>query len=110
MSITTITGIDALIEGFPHKPSKILGLPTFETLKELKLVLEASTSSVTSNLGRGRHSYLGAVINAQTYAIIVGNNAAGAAQPFIIPTFPGVLPVLSEGIRLQERKNCMFST
>jgi hypothetical protein len=97
MSIATVTGIDALIEGFPHKPSKILGLPTFETLKELKLALEANASSVTSNLGGGRHGYLGAVIDAQTYAIIVGNNAAGAAQPFIIPTFPGVLPVVVGG-------------
>jgi hypothetical protein len=39
MSIATVIGIDALIEGFPHKPAKIFGLPTFETLKELKEAL-----------------------------------------------------------------------
>jgi hypothetical protein len=57
MSVATITGIDALIEGFPHKPAKILGLPTSETLKELKHVLEANAASVPSNMGEGRHGY-----------------------------------------------------
>jgi hypothetical protein len=83
--------------GIPHKPTKIPGLPSFETLKELKLALEANASSVSSNLGGGKHGYLGAVIDAQTYAIIVGNDAIGTTQPFIIPTFPGVLPVVVEG-------------
>jgi hypothetical protein len=64
MSIAPVTGIDALIEGFPHKPAKILRFPTFETLKELKLALEANASSVSRNLGGGRHGYLGTVINA----------------------------------------------
>jgi hypothetical protein len=97
MSAATAIGIDALIEGFPHKPAKILGLPTFETLKELKEALEANAASVSSNLGGGNHSYLGAVINAQTYTIIVSNDATGAPQPFIIPTFPGILPVVVGG-------------
>jgi hypothetical protein len=110
MSIATVTRINALIEGFPHKPAKILGQPTFETLKELKLALEANESSVSSNLGGGRHGYLGAVIDAQTYAIIVGNNTAGAAQPFIIPTFPGILPVVVRGNQAaREEELCVFN-
>jgi hypothetical protein len=82
------------MEGFPKKPIKNTGLPTFETLKALKKDLEAKASLVNSNLGGGHHGYLGAVLDAQTYAIIVGNDAAGAPQPFTIPTFPGVLPVV----------------
>jgi hypothetical protein len=97
MLVATIIGIDALIKGFPHKPAKILGLPSFENLKELKLALETNASSVSSNLGRGRHSYLGAVIDTQTYAIIVSNDTAGATQSFIIPTFLGILPVVVGG-------------
>jgi hypothetical protein len=42
MSVATKIRINALIEGFPHKPAKILGLPAFETLKELKQALEAN--------------------------------------------------------------------
>jgi hypothetical protein len=97
MLVAAVIRIDALIEGFPHKPAKILGLPTFETLKELQEALEANAASVSSNLGGGKHSYLGAVINAQSYAIIVGNNAAGAPQLFVIPTFPGILLVVVGG-------------
>jgi hypothetical protein len=94
MLLNAVIGIDSLMEGFPKKPVKITGLPTFETLKALKKDLEANASSVNSNLGGGRHGYLGAVLDAQTYAIIVGNDAAGAPQPFTVPTFPGVLPVV----------------
>jgi hypothetical protein len=97
MLVATVIGIDALIEGFPHKPAKIHGLPTFETFKELKEALEANATSVSSNLGGGNHSYLGAVIDTQTYAVIVGNNATGAPQLFIIPMFPGILPVVVGG-------------
>jgi hypothetical protein len=97
MSLAAVIGINALIEGFPHKPSKIHGLPLFETLKELKLALEANASSVSSNLGGGAHGYLGAVLDAQTYAVIVSNDATGNPQPFVIPTFPGILPVVVGG-------------
>jgi hypothetical protein len=38
--------------------------------------------------------YLGAVLDAQTYAVIAGNDPAGNPQPFVIPTFPGILPVV----------------
>jgi hypothetical protein len=93
-SLNVIIGIDSLMEGFPKKSIKITGLPTFETLKALTRDLEANTSSVNSNLGGGQHGYLGAVLDAQTYAIIVGNDATGAPQLFTIPTFPGILPVV----------------
>jgi hypothetical protein len=59
--------------------------------------LEANTSSVPSSLGGGRHGYLGAVIDAPTCAIIFGNDIARAPQPFVIPTFPGILPVVVGG-------------
>jgi hypothetical protein len=94
MSLNAVIGINSLMEGFPKKSVKITGLPTFKTLKVLTRDLEAITSLVNSNLGQGWHGYLGAVLDAQTYAIIVGNDAAGAPQPFTIPTFPGILPVV----------------
>jgi hypothetical protein len=97
MSVATVIGIDALIEGFPHKPAKIHGLPSFKTLKELKLMLEANAASVSSNLGSGGHGYLGAVLDAQTYAVIVSNDPAGNPQPFVIPTFLGILPTMIRG-------------
>jgi hypothetical protein len=66
--------------------------------------LEVNTSSVSSNLGGGRHHYLGVVIDAQTYAIIVGNNATGSPQTFIIPTFLGIFQMWWEEIKLLEKK------
>jgi hypothetical protein len=44
MLVANVIGIDAVIEGFPHKSAKILGLPTFETLKELQEALEANAA------------------------------------------------------------------
>jgi hypothetical protein len=108
MSLAAVIRIDALIKGFPHKLS-IHGLPLFETLKELKLALEANASSVSSNLGSGGHSYLGAVLDAQTYAVIIGNDPAGNPQPFVIPTFPGILPVIVGGNQAaREEELCVF--
>jgi hypothetical protein len=40
---------------------------------------------------------LGAVIDAQSYTVIVSNDSTEAPQPFIIPTFPGILPVVVGG-------------
>jgi hypothetical protein len=94
MSLTAVISINSLMEGFPKKPIKIAGLPTFETLKELKQDLEANSTSISSSLGGGWHGYLGAVLDAQTYAIIVGNDTTGAPQLVIIPAFPGILPVV----------------
>jgi hypothetical protein len=94
MSLTAIIGINSIMEGFPKKPIKFAGLPMFETLKELKQDLKANASSIASSLGGGQHGYLGAVLDTQTYAIIVGNDATGAPQLFIIPTFPEILPVV----------------
>jgi hypothetical protein len=73
----------------PHGgiPIKIAGLPTFQTLKELKQDLEANAASVSSSLGGGHHGYLGALLDAQTYAIFVRNDATGALQLFIILTW-----------------------
>jgi hypothetical protein len=102
MSVATVIRIDALIKGFPHKPAKILGLPTLETLKELK---QANALSVSSNLGGGNHSYLGVVLDTQIYAIIVGNNPHSYSSSL---RFWAFCQSWLEGIKLLERKNCTY--
>jgi hypothetical protein len=106
--LTTVNGINSLMEGFPKKSIKITGLPTFETLKVPKQDLEANAASVSSILRGGQHGQLGVVLDAQTYAIIVGNDASGAPQPFI-PTFPGILPVVLGNNAAAQDEDCMFS-
>jgi hypothetical protein len=49
------------------------------------------------------------VIDAQSYAIIVGNDATGAPQPFVIPTFPGILLVIVGGNQAACKEElCVF--
>lgn len=60
------------------------------------------------NLGGGQHGYLGAIIDAPSYAIMAGNNMIGAAQPFTAPPFPGMLRVVV-GLTAAAREEEMFA-
>jgi hypothetical protein len=93
MALSNVPNIDAIIDGFHKKPTKIMGTPTFNTLNQLKLNLQDNTSLVPSNLGGAQNCYLGLILAAPAYHTIVGNDANGNPQPFIAPTFPG--PVLT---------------
>ena len=55
-----------------RNPTKIIGEPTYKTLKKLKLELRANASSVDSNLGGGNHGYLGLVLTNAEYAAVPG--------------------------------------
>jgi hypothetical protein len=92
---TMVTSVDSLIDGFPFQPIKIRGLPTYDTLRKLKQDLQRNSTSVSCALGGGRHGYLGLILDANAYAIKVSITAAGAAQPFITPVFPGDQPIFT---------------
>jgi hypothetical protein len=94
MAPSTVPNIDAIIDGFPKKPTKIIGTPTFQTLIKLKLDLQENTSLVPSNLGGAQNGYLGLILSAPAYHALVGNDATGALQPFTAPTFPRAVPTI----------------
>jgi hypothetical protein len=94
MAPSTVPNIDAIINRFPKKPTKIIGTPTFQTLIKLKPDLQENASSVPSNLGGAQNGYLGLILSAPAYHALVGNDATGAPQPFTTPTFPRAVPTI----------------
>jgi hypothetical protein len=105
MTSKVVLSVDSLINVFPHKVNKIHGIPTFETLQALQQDLQNNTASISCTLGGGAHGYLGLIMEAIAYEAHAGNDAAGDAQPFINPVFPGDLPTLvgaDNNARMQE--------
>jgi hypothetical protein len=48
MAPSTVPNIDAIINRFSKKPTKIIGTPMYQTLNKLKLDLQDNASSVPS--------------------------------------------------------------
>jgi hypothetical protein len=67
MALSNVPNIDAIIDGFPKKPTKIMGTPTFATLNQLKLNLQDNASLVPSNRGGAQNGYLGLILAAPAY-------------------------------------------
>jgi hypothetical protein len=109
MAPSTVPNINAIINRFPKKPTKIIGTPSFQTLIKLKLDLQENASSVPSNLGGAQNGCLGLILSAPAYHALVGNNATGVPQPFTAPTFPGAVPTIV-GINdvAREAELCKF--
>jgi hypothetical protein len=109
MARSNVPNIDAIINRFPKKPTKIIGTPTFQTLIKLKLNLQDNAFLVPSNLGGTQNGYLGLILAAPAYAAIVGADTTGTPQPFIAPTFPGAVPTIV-GINevAREAELCKF--
>jgi hypothetical protein len=95
MALSNVPNINAIIDGFPKKPTKIMGTPMFSTLNQLKLNLQDNASSVPSNLGGAQNGYLGLILSTPAYHALVGNNNNGDPQLFITPTFPGAVPTIN---------------
>jgi hypothetical protein len=95
MALSNVPNINAIIDRFPKKPTKIVGTPTFQTLIKLKFNLQDNASSVPSNLGGTQNGHLGLILAAPAYAAIVGADAMGAPQPFIAPRFASAVPMIA---------------
>ena len=77
-----MTTVDSLIEGFPKAtPTKISGLPTYETIKRLNDDISANAASVHTDLGGGNHGHLGLTVSPTIYATVSGT-------PYTAPTSP----------------------
>lgn len=77
MSTTTP---ESFIKSFP-KPllTKIIGLPTYQTIKKVNDKLSQNAASVHTKLGGGAHGYLALTVNPTIYTTI-------STTPFVMPT------------------------
>jgi hypothetical protein len=79
---------DNTIDAFPHPSiSPILGVPSYATIAELHLKLNAKAASTFSGLGDGAHGLLALTVSDTVYSTL-------SAIPFIRPVNPGSQPVI----------------
>lgn len=64
--------------------TKIIGIPTYDTLHQLHQELKANAMSVHSTLGGSQHGHLGLLMSQNAYALL-------SNTPFVIPEYPGEL-------------------
>jgi hypothetical protein len=85
--------ISQIVDGFPHPtiPS-IIGIPTYDALKDLQLALNANTTSVRSNLGNGLLDFLLAL----TVSTKVHDTLAG--EPFVVPINSGPAATIPDAL------------
>lgn len=82
------TDIDKIVDGFPHPTIvPIIGVPTYESIDNLNLQLNANAASVQSNLGDGQLGLLYLTVTPAEYNML--SNVA-----FVPPTNP-VIPVIA---------------
>jgi hypothetical protein len=77
-----------ILEGFPHPTiTPVIGIPTYESIADLNLKLNANAASVHSNLGDGAHGLLALTIDPAVYNTI-------SPIPFVPPANPGINPLI----------------
>jgi hypothetical protein len=82
---------DVIIDGFPHPTiPPILGIPTYTTIAEIHLKLNANAASVYSSLGDGAHGLLALTVSVAVYNTL-------SATAFVEPANPGPQPIIAAG-------------
>jgi hypothetical protein len=77
-----------ILEGFPHPTiTPVIGIPTYKSIAEINLKLNANAASVHSNLGA--HGLLALTIDPAVYNTI-------SPDPFLPPANPGANPILPD--------------
>jgi hypothetical protein len=80
-----------ILKGFPHPTiTPVIGIPTYKSIAEINLKLNANAASVHSNLGDGTHGLLALTIDPAVYNTI-------SPDPFLPPVNPGANPILPDG-------------
>ena len=77
--------IDKTTAGFPHPTvDPIIGLPNYQSIKEMHVKLNANAASVYTNFGDGKHGLLRLTVAETQYNTV-------AIIHFVAPTNPGIL-------------------
>jgi hypothetical protein len=83
--------IDKIVDGFFHPMiMPIIGIPTYESIAELNLQLNANAASVQSNLGDGQLRLLTLTVSPAIYITL-------SAVTFVPPINPGTIPTIPPG-------------
>lgn len=83
-----ITDIDTVVDGFPHPTIPAwMDTPTYASIAEINLKLNANAASVHSNLGDGLLGHLALTVTPEVYNTL-------SATPFVTPVNPGAQPVI----------------
>ena len=84
--------IDKIVDGFPHPNiAPIVGIPTYESIAELNLQLNANAASVqSSNLGNGQLGLLALTVSPAVFNTL-------SAVAFVHPVNPGTNPIIPPG-------------
>jgi len=95
--------VDEFISAFPNSNiPKIQGEPTYETLNNMRTMLQANATSVSTTLGGGRHGHLGATVSAEEYVTITATAANPAGNPYDavdpppLPAIAGAAAVIAQ--------------
>ena len=99
--------IDNIVDGFPHPTVlPITGVPTYESIAELNLQLNANAASVQSNLGDGLLGLLYLTITPAEYNTLSMNIFVPPANPGAAPRIPaGATEVQTAEIIRQHKAN-----
>ena len=85
------TDTEVIVETFPHPTlSKIEGIPTFDSINDFQIKLNANAALIQSDLGNGRIGLLYLTVTTGIY-----NNLSDT--PFIEPANPGQVPIVPPG-------------
>ena len=80
--------IDNIVDAFPYPViSQIQGPPSFATIKDIHIKLNANAASIHSNLGDGNLGYIYLTVTNEVYNTL-------SDVSFIEPANPGMLPVI----------------
>ena len=82
-----------IIESFPEQPTKIPGLPTYQTLRQLRDVLKTNAASVETIIGGGMYGHLGLILPPHIYNTIVPPVHQGT-NSWTDPPYPGINPAI----------------
>jgi hypothetical protein len=82
------TSVESFIESFPHPIIPLIeGLPTYESITDVTVLLNTNAASIHSELRDGQLGHLASTISPAVYATLL-------AIPFVAPPNPGPVPVL----------------
>ena len=83
------SAIETIVNTFPYPSAPTIeGLPTYSTIKELHLKLNANAASVQSNLGDGNNGLIYQTVSDKVYNLLSDVPVIEPTNPGIIPTFP----------------------
>jgi hypothetical protein len=93
MSISTVNYRETFFE---HPDlTKIIGIPTFDTLHQLNQEIKSNAISVHANLGGGQHGHLGLVVSPDAYALL-------SDHQYVRPGLPDELVIPANATRHQQ--------